>query len=310
MTPEILSFPSRTPQSFAQILHGIDALSPIDIRGLLSLPARASGKLPLIVMCIGSLGMTSGREEMYAGALTAAGMAVLIVDGNTPRGVAETVSNQGSMPWPACAVDALYALRFIRNDPRIDAARIALLGYSRGGCVSVMAYDERLQKAVAGEARFAAHVALYPPCYIRWEHPHPTGASLLMLLGSADDLAPEAQGREYAEALEAVGGRVEIVVVPGAYHSFDANMPAGPTASDNLAVRTIRVDDAGEMIEHGTGIRAGNDWPGFLKALAAAPGARRGGTSGNGPNPQDVAVAPIVAFLRRELCFGGAPIAR
>ncbi len=310
MTPEIFTFPSRTPQSYAQILHGVDALPAIDIRGILTLPANVNGPAPLVVMCIGSLGMTSGREEMYAAALTAAGMGVLIVDGNTPRGVAETVSSQGPMPWPACTVDALYALRFIRNDPRIDPARIALLGYSRGGCVSVMAYDERLQQAVAGDARFAAHVALYPPCYIRWTNPKPTKAALLMLLGSADDLAPEAQGRDYAAALEAAGGTVEIVVIPGAYHSFDATMPASKTASDNMSVWTIRVDDAGEMVEQRTGIRAGNDWPGFLTALATAPGASRGGMSGSGPNPRDVAVVPIVAFLRRRLRLDGVAAGR
>jgi dienelactone hydrolase len=298
---EVVTFPSRTPQSFAQILNGIDALPAIGIRGLLRFPANAPARAPLVVMCIGSRGMASGREEMYAEALTAAGLAVMVVDGNTPRGVAETVSNQGSMPWPACTVDALYALRHVRDDPRVDVDRIALMGYSRGGCVTVMAYDERLQQAVAGATRFAAHVALYPPCYIRWEHPRPTAASLQMILGGADDLAPAEQGRDYAAALTRAGGRVEIVGIPGAHHSFDAAEPATPSTGDNLSARDIRVDDAGEMTERRTGIRAGGDWAGFLEALAAAPGARRGGTSGSGPHPRDVAVAPILTFLRREL---------
>jgi hypothetical protein len=61
------------------------------------------------------------------------------------------------------------------------------------------------------------------------------------------------------------------------------------------------VDDRGEMVETVTGIRAENDWPGFLQRLAAAPGARRGGTTGSGPLPRDVAVAPIVAFLQKSL---------
>ena len=302
MTAEVVSFRSRTPQSFAQVLDGLDALPALQIRGLLQFPASAPARAPLVVMCIGSRGLRSGREEMYAGALSAAGLAVMVVDGNTPRGVAETVSNQGPMPWPACTVDALYALRYARDDPRIDPARIALLGYSRGGCVTVMAYDERVQEAVAGASRFAAHVALYPPCYIRWERPRPTAAALQMLLGGADDLAPAAQGRAYAAALEAAGGRVEIVEIPDAHHSFDADGPATREGiNDNLSARDIRVDDAGEMVERGTGLRAGDDWAGFLAALAAAPGARRGGTSGSGPRPRDVAVAPIVGFLRREL---------
>jgi len=301
--PEIISFPSRTPASFAQILNGIEALPALEIRGLLYRPANAGAKrLPLVAMCIGSRGMLSGREEMYAEALTAAGMAVLIVDGNTPRGVGETVSNQGQLPWPACAVDALFALRALRDDPRVDPARVALMGYSRGGFVATIAYDERLQATVLGSGpRFAAHVALYPPCYIRWTNPRPTAAPLQMFLGGMDDLAPAGQGRDYAAALERAGGRVEIVFYPEAHHSFDADGPVERSTGDNLSARTILVDDAGEMVESVTGIRAGNDWPGFLQRLAAAPGAHRGGSTGSGPLPRDVAVAPIVSFLTAAL---------
>lgn len=301
--PEIVRIPSRTPQSFAQILHGLDTLPAIEIRGLLHLPAQPAGKLPLVLIAIGSRGMTSGREEMYVQAIVAAGMAALVVDGNTPRGVDQTVSNQGPMPWPACTSDPLFALRAVRDDPRFDSERVALLGYSRGGFVATMAHDERLQAAVLGAGpRLAAHVALYPPCYMRWEHPHPTAAPLQMIFGGMDDLAPAAQGRAYAAAIEAAGGTVEIVLFAEAHHSFDANGAVKHEASlDNLSARTILVDDRGEMVETGTGIRAGDDWPGFLRHLENAPGGRRGGSSGSGPLPRDVAVAPIVAFLKKTL---------
>jgi dienelactone hydrolase len=294
--------PARTPQSFADALARLDAAPPVEITGLLSLPARVDGPLPLVLVAIGSLGMTSGREELYAEAIVGAGMAAMVVDGNTPRGVKDTVASQGAMPWPACTTDPLFALRQVRNDPRFDPERIALLGYSRGGFVAVMADDERLQAAVVGAGpRLAAHVALYPPCYMRWRSPHPTKAPLLMILGGRDDLAPAEQGRAYAAQLERAGGAVEIVLFPEACHSFDADFPARTVATDNWAVRDIIVDDAGEMLETRTGIRAGSDWPGFLAQLERAPGGRNGGSSGNGPLPRDVAVAPILAFLRKTL---------
>lgn len=299
MDPEIVHFTSRTPNSFAEILHGARTLPPVEIRGLLSLPADTRQKVPLVIVCIGSRGMTSGREELYAEALTKAGTAVLVVDGNTPRGVSETVSNQGQLPWATCSVDPLFALSAMSEDRRIDATRVAILGYSRGGFVSTVTYDERLQAAVLGDkARFAAHVALYPPCYIRWQHPRPTKAGLLMFLGEADVLAPPAQGQAYAEQLRAAGGNVEVVIVPQAHHSFDAGGPIKrDDLNDNLAVRTILIDDSGDMVETSLGLRAENDWAGFLERLAAAPGARRGGTSGSGSVPRDVAVGPIVTFL-------------
>jgi dienelactone hydrolase len=297
-TPQIIRIPAHTPQSFAQILAGPSATPRVDLRGLLYLPAEPRERVPLVLIAIGSLGMMSGREELYTSAFNAAGIAALIVDGNTPRSVGQTVSNQGLLPWAACVSDALFAFKEVRDHPQIDAERIALLGYSRGGFVAVTAHDERLQAAILGDrGRLAAHVALYPPCYLHWQQPQPSKAPLQMILGGMDDLAPARQGRAYAELIEAAGGSVEIIFFPEAHHSFDAIAPVAPVSSDNVSVRTILIEDTGDMVEVGTGIRCGNDWATFLERLSHAPGGRRGGHSGCGPLPRNSAVNPIVNFV-------------
>jgi dienelactone hydrolase len=301
IAPDIVRFSTRTPRGFHDLLA--DAGPQREIEGLLFLPPDVPHeRLPLVITAIGSRGMKSGREVLYAQALTAAGMAVLIVDSYGPRGFAETVSDQGVFPWAGSLGDALYAFRAMLDDPRFDPQRIAMLGYSRGGSASVLACDERMQTAIVGTARFAAHVALYPPCYIRWATPTPTNAPLLMLLGGRDNLAPASQGRAYADILRAAGARVEICEFPEAAHSFDADGPVrADTVQHNLSARDILIEADGTLFETTTGIRDAGDWAGFLKRLEAAPGTVYGGASGAGPLPREVAVAPIRAFLQTAL---------
>ena len=76
---ERISFETRTPQAYAEILGGYAKTPVASITGDLFLPARA-GKVPVVVTSIGSHGLTSGREELYAEALTGAGYAMFIVD--------------------------------------------------------------------------------------------------------------------------------------------------------------------------------------------------------------------------------------
>jgi dienelactone hydrolase len=301
--PERVRITSRTPASFAPLLAETDALAPIDIDGYLSFPSGDGAALPLVILCIGSIGMRSGRETMYTRALTAAGFAVLLVDGNSARGVDQTVSDQSRLPFAACVADALFAARHICSHPRIDPRRMALMGYSRGGFVSITAYHEPLQAAILGEdLRLTAHVALYPPVYLRWARPRPTRAPLLVILGGCDDIAPESQVRICASELKAAGGNLDVLAFPEAHHSFDADIPvAYEPEQRNMSTRTMRIDEHGEITDTGSGLRVGNDWPGFLRALAASPDSVRGATSGSGPLARDVAVAPVLAFLQSSL---------
>ncbi|HWG04879.1 MAG TPA: dienelactone hydrolase family protein [Beijerinckiaceae bacterium] len=295
---ETIDFPTRTPEGFDQILHNVRDLPPVTIQGLLQMPQGGSGAVPLVITSIGSRGLTSGREALYAEALDAAGIAMLVVDSYSARGFTETVSDQGKFSFAGSAADALFALDHMRHDARFDPDRIALLGYSRGGMVTVMSYDERLQEAVVGSAaRFCAHVALYPPCYLQWQHPQPTKAPMLMIFGGRDVQAPAESGIAYADRLRQAGGIVETIVYPEAVHSFDASHPAAPTGGINLGLAEIMVEDGGSMLEKTSGLRADQGWACFLGDVRKARG-REGSITGYGPLPRDIAVAPILTFLR------------
>lgn len=295
---ETTKFPTRSPGSFASLLKGVRSLPEATIDGILMLPHKFAPKAPLVVTSIGSRGLTSGRETLYAEALTKAGIAMLIVDSYTGRGFTETVSDQGRLSYAASVTDALFALDHIRNDGRFDPARTALMGYSRGGLVSALSYDTRVQDAVlGGSARFCAHVALYAPCYMQWEAPKPTSAPMLMLFGGKDVQAPADVGEAYAKRLNAAGGRVDVITYPELVHSFDANTPAKALDGISLGEAQIMVGDDGAMVERKSSIRGGEDWPTFLRQVRDAVG-RKGSITGYGPLPRNVAVPPIMRFLK------------
>jgi len=68
----------------------------------------------------------------------------------------------------------------------------------------------------------------------------------------------------------------------------------------NLSTVAMEIDDAGEMFERTSGRRAGEDYASFYTELARQCGTR-GSITGNGPLPRDVAVAPIIKFVRDSL---------
>ena len=303
MTPnETLEFKTRDPKTFADLLNG-SAKPTVGIGGALFLPAaKPAGKMPLVIISIGSRGMTSGREELYSGVLTKAGIAVLIVDSYTGRGFTETVSDQGRMSFAASAADALHALKRASEDQRFDPKRIGLMGYSRGGFVTVITYDRRLQAAICGkDITFAGHVALYPSSYIQWRNPQPPASSMLMLLGGKDEQAPAAKAQDSAGRLNKAGGKVEAILYPELSHSFDSVLPAarGDTTT-SLGAADIKVEDDGYMVETKTGIRDDAGWADFLTKSREALG-KKVPSGGNGPLPRDVAVGSVVGFWNKAL---------
>jgi len=298
---ERVRFESRTPAGFTDVLAGAGSTAAAQVEGLLVVPETARGPLPLAIMSLGSLGFTSGREELYAQSFAAAGIALLVVDSLGSRGIGETFTDQGRISLATSCADALYALRHMAGDPRFDPHRIALFGCSRGGCAVVLCDDERLANAVLGtRARFAAYVALYPSVWMRWGNPKPAPGPVLVVLGENDIMIPLPLGRARAGALAAAGTRVETVVIEGAFHAFDTSAPQEFKGELNLCDCDVVIADDGSMQECSSGLRLQDDWPGFVRGISEACG-KRGVVVGRGPQPQSVAVAPILDFLGRVL---------
>jgi dienelactone hydrolase len=298
---ERIRFASSTPVGFADLLASGRAAPSAEVDAWLVLPARRPGPVPLVIASLGSLGLDSGREELYAGVFAEAGFATLVVDSLASRGIGETFSDQGRLSLATSCADALHALRHIAHDVRIDPRRIAMFGYSRGGCAVVLSDDERLAQAVLGAGtRFAAYVALYPSVWLRWANPRPAPGPLLVVLGESDVMVPLALARRRAEGLGAAGAQVETVVIEDAAHGFDFNQPVAYKAEMNMCDCDVLIADDGTMQERASRVQLEDDWSGFVDRLRGACG-KRGAVVGYGPQPRTVAVMPVVDFLRRSL---------
>jgi dienelactone hydrolase len=186
-------FASSTPTGLDSYL-GVTKQPEAVVSGLLRLPAGTE-RVPAIVLSHSAGGVSRDRDLAWAERFTSIGMAAFVVDSFTPRGV-KGFDNQPS--FAASIADVYAAFRLLATHPRIDPARVALMGFSRGGTVALTAALEPVRRVGAPEgAPFAAHVALYPGCNTRFLAGKITRAPMLMLLGGADDQAPPEPCQRY-----------------------------------------------------------------------------------------------------------------
>jgi dienelactone hydrolase len=220
------AFASSTPRSLAELFEG-SAPRDVKVVGHLFLPP-GDGKVPAVVLVHGSGGMYSALLDYWPRRLNAAGYAVFAIDMFGPRGVRSTVADQTLVPFTSDLADAFAALRLLATHPRIDAKRIAIMGFSRGGAAAWRTSVERIIAAqkLPGGLRYAAHVPVYSGgCtgILRLVVKPGTFAKepILFIHGDADDMTPIAPCRDYADRIAKAGTPVGFVVIPGAHHKFD-----------------------------------------------------------------------------------------
>jgi dienelactone hydrolase len=179
------------------------------------------GPFPAVVLmppCSGRLPLQ--LEQADAGRYTALGYALLVVDSFAARGFAEGCSGVGSSV--DLVMDAYGALLWLADQPFVDPARIAIVGYSLGAQValSVVAFDgpERLF-----DRQFRAAIAYSPFCSLP---DNAVAVPTLILLGELDDWAPPRDCRAMMARLKDFGAPVRLVVYPQAHHAF--NVKLGP----------------------------------------------------------------------------------
>src|SRR5262249_6342414 len=148
-------------------------------------------RYPAVVVVHTIAGYLGQNEGSFAAKLRAAGYATLTYDSFAARGTTGiAMSRAGPGLWPSAVADAYGALAFLAAHPKIDASRIAIVGFSFGGEVAHLAALAQLRGALGSPSnRFAAHVAFYPAGVYgaAAESGAYTGAPVLLLLGDKDD---------------------------------------------------------------------------------------------------------------------------
>jgi dienelactone hydrolase len=215
-----LRFRSYNPSREA-LVRGDYRKESVAVPATLHLPDRIDGRLPAVVLMHGSDGR-SAHQQRYARALRERGLATFVLDSFAPRSVDKTVGDQSAVPVHVMVVDLFAALRVLATHPRIDADRIAVVGWSKGGVAADWTSREWFRARLApGDLRFAAHVAFYAWCGEQDARIVLSGAPLLFLSGELDDWAGSEACVRYAERARQAGYDVRTVVYPGAHHGFD-----------------------------------------------------------------------------------------
>jgi dienelactone hydrolase len=250
-----VTFQSSTYGDMRQLLTREAATGAVTVKAYLGFPEQAGDRYPAVIVVHSMAGYRDANEGYAAAELRKAGFATLTYDSFAARGTTGAAL-QGSPGYlPVGVADAYAALRLLSGEPRIDADRIAIIGFSYGGEVAHLAAFETLRSALdPGLGRFAAHVAFYPGgnfgaiaapgAY--------TGSPVLMLLGEKDDNLPVTKIESYlAYARRGHAGPDRNHDLPGRLPCLDGSGPPrrallrGPCQYQKMSAHPARAEAAG-----------------------------------------------------------------
>jgi dienelactone hydrolase len=183
------------------------------------------GRFPAVILLHGCAGIRS-KDTRWAEAFREQGYVAVVVDSLSGRGLTSRVDRRkvclGLDLWGSTrAGDLLASLEYVRALPFVDAARIAVVGWSHGAWTALDFLATAPGEAVRG---VRAVVAFYPYCGIaslaRWRGLR-VDVPLLMLLAEADSTVLTSECLELAEEEARRGHRVTTKVYPEVGHVFD-----------------------------------------------------------------------------------------
>src|SRR5256714_4348662 len=146
-----------------QFLNGDANGKPVTVTGEFRI-AQGIGKLPVVILIHGSGGMGPNIES-WARDLNAIGISTFALDGFTGRGLTSVNMDQALLGRLNFTLDAYRVLEMLAKHPRVDPARIALMGFSRGGQGALFASLKRFHQTWnKSGVEFAAYIPFYPDC--------------------------------------------------------------------------------------------------------------------------------------------------
>jgi dienelactone hydrolase len=234
-------------------LTGAKNGTSVTIAGALRIPRLGTDRLPAVILVHGSGGV-GGNVDRWSQELNGIGLATFTIDSFTARGLQSTSANQTLLGRLNMILDSYRALALLSTHPRIDPAKIVLMGFSRGGQAALYASLNRFQRMHGPEgATFAAYLPFYAPCFTTYIDDTDVSEKPIRLFhGAADDYVPVAPCRTYVERLRKVGKDVTLTEFPDAHHAFDNPVlnegPQSAPQSQTTRRCTLKEEPAGTII--------------------------------------------------------------
>jgi dienelactone hydrolase len=199
--------------------------------------AAGAEKRPAIITLHGCDGVFDDKGRLGGAAIREAGyfnaekMHLLVLDSFSARGIkriCETPNRNRTINEEDRRADVFAAIRWLSQQPDVDATRIAIIGRSHGAqtVLSVMDRTDKFVRAQPIQPRAA--IALYPGCsdFKRmWNYE--ISAPLLLMSGELDNwtLASECQKLHDRVVREQKDADFRFHAFPGSYHAFDSTGP-------------------------------------------------------------------------------------
>ena len=274
------------------------ACRPAKLTASLHLP-EANGPVPCMVILTSSAGVQRHREHFYAQALNEAGVAALIVDSFTGRGVRRTVADQTLVSAAQMEGDAFAVLALLRADPRIDPARIGIMGVSKGGGAALNAAIAVRQRWREGFPHlFDLHVAICPGATAQHRDPTTNGKPMFFMLAARDDYTPAPLAVEYAERMRTAGNaRIKVKVYGNAHHGWESVGPVFDIkdAENWSCCKNFIEDDGSHFVVAAGRAMSEPEYQAWARRHCVTKGARAGGGT---PELKRRATADLLAFLQ------------
>lgn len=269
--------------------------------GDLDLPPSAAGRVPAVILAHSCAGVT-GTARRWAAALVGAGYAAFVLDSFAGRGISEVCTGRQTINTSSILGDIYRAQALLASHPRIDPARIAVMGFSYGGRAAVWAALERFQRPLKppGTPPLAAYIAFYPAsCWFQFrDEASVAGGPIRLFHGTADDATPIAACRAWAARMRAAGRDVAIYEYPDAHHGFDIPVISPPRLfPEHVSLGKcafVEMPDGG-FVDKVTRARPGPN----------APCATRGYTQGHDAAAHQKSAEDLKAFLATVFRTGG-----
>ena len=220
---EIIVFNSKNPFNFNDLLFRIDNISNQQVYGILTYPEQSENyssnkPLPLVMGVAGSKGW-SEHHYKYMHNYLENGFATFTLHSFKSRNVFSTVGEQISATTAMLVYDSFTALKEIHKNPKIDSSRIGITGWSLGGGVALFTAWKPLKDQISPDHAFAAHLPIYPPCFVKPENLEFTDAPIHILIGDSDDWVPADACTDLVESSNLEN--LNITTYPNSHHSFD-----------------------------------------------------------------------------------------